>query len=243
MAFSAMLLQGLLRSTAYAQPITHRHKTMTENHDPATIGYADGKYVLPPLPYAYDALEPLMDEQTVRIHHDKHHAAYVAGANAAAEKLRLIAEGKLEESATTHWVRALSFNVSGHVLHTLFWMNLCPGGAKSPTGPLMTAINEKFGSFQAMMLLVKAAASGGEGSGWGILGLDPVSKTPVICGAEKHQNIEIPGLIPLLACDVWEHAYYLKHQNARAAYIDDFCKLINWTDVAHRYACAMSCRG
>ncbi len=241
MAFSALVLPGLLYATANARPTLHPHKTMTKKEDPATIGFIDGQYVLPPLPYDYNALEPLMDEKTVRIHHDKHHAAYVAGANAAAEKLRLIANGKLDESETTHWVRALSFNVSGHVLHTIFWTNMCPDGCKKPIGDLMKAIEEKFGSFGGMMKQFKAAAMGVEGSGWGILGLDPISKTPVICGAEKHQNIEIPGLIPLLVCDVWEHAYYLKHQNARAAYLDDFCALINWKNVEERYACAMEC--
>lgn len=104
---------------------------MTKKQNPSTIGYADGKYVLPPLPYAYDALEPVLDEKTVRIHHDKHHAAYVAGANAAAEKLREIADGKLDASATTNWVRNLSFNVSGHVLHTIYWTNMTPDPKKS----------------------------------------------------------------------------------------------------------------
>lgn len=91
-----------------------------------------------------------------------------------------------------------------------------------------------------MMKEFKAAALGVEGSGWGILGVDPMSKTLVICGAEKHQNVEIPGLVPLLVCDVWEHAYYLKHQNARANYIEDFCRLINWDDVEGRYKDAMA---
>ena len=190
--------------------------------------------------YRDGTLTLLLDEKTVRIHHDKHHAAYVAGANAAAEKLREIADGKLDASATTNWVRNLSFNVSGHVLHTIYWTNMTPDPKKEPQGPLVDAIKEKFGSLEAMMKEFKAASQGVEGSGWGILGVDPMSKTLVICGAEKHQNLEIPGLVPILVCDVWEHAYYLKHQNLRADYIEDFCRLINWDDVERRYQEAMA---
>ena len=114
---------------------------MTKKQDPSTVGYADGKYVLPPLPYAYDALEPMLDEKTVRIHHDKHHAAYVAGANAAAEKLREIADGKLDASATTNWVRTLSFNVSGHVLHTIYWTNMTPDPKTRTSGRIILKIS------------------------------------------------------------------------------------------------------
>lgn len=204
------------------------------------IGYADGKYVLPPLPYAYNALEPLMDEATVTLHHDKHHAAYVAGANAAAEKLKEIAEGKLDPSNTTAQVRNLSFHASGHALHTMFWTNMSPTPKAAPEGKLAQAINDVFGSLDAFLKVFKAASAGVEGSGWGILGVDPISKKLVVCGAEKHQNLEIPGLVPILACDVWEHAYYLKHQNNRAAFIDNFVKLINWEDVEARYEAALA---
>ncbi|OCA04226.1 superoxide dismutase [Akkermansia glycaniphila] len=201
--------------------------------------YADGQYVLPPLPYAYDALEPLMDEATLHLHHDKHHAAYVAGANTAVQKLREITEGKLDAAQTTNWVRALSFNESGHVLHTIFWTNMSPTPKTAPEGPLMDAIVKAFGSFDGFMLAYRSATAGIEGSGWGILGVEPLGKTLVICGAEKHQNYEIPGIIPILACDVWEHAYYLKHQNNRAAYIDNFLKLVDWQNVEERYNAAL----
>ena len=201
--------------------------------------YADGQYVLPPLPYAYDALEPLMDEATLHLHHDKHHAAYVAGANTAVQKLREITEGKLDAAQTTNWVRALSFNESGHVLHTIFWTNMSPTPKTAPEGHLMDAIVKAFGSFDGFMLAYRSATAGIEGSGWGILGVEPLGKTLVICGAEKHQNYEIPGIIPILACDVWEHAYYLKHQNNRAAYIDNFLKLVDWQNVEERYNAAI----
>ena len=115
-ALSSLAALGTISQARATGPSIQPQHKMTKQQDPSTIGYADGKYVLPPLPYAYDALEPMLDEKTVRIHHDKHHAAYVAGANAAAEKLREIADGKLDASATTNWVRNLSFNASGHVL-------------------------------------------------------------------------------------------------------------------------------
>ena len=210
-ALSSLAALGTISQARATGPSIQPQHKMTKQQDPSTIGYADGKYVLPPLPYAYDALEPMLDEKTVRIHHDKHHAAYVAGANA-----------------------------SGHVLHTIYWTNMTPDPKKEPQGPLVDAIKEKFGSLEAMMKEFKAASQGVEGSGWGILGVDPISKTLVICGAEKHQNLEIPGLVPILVCDVWEHAYYLKHQNLRADYIEDFCRLINWDDVERRYQEAMA---
>lgn len=208
---------------------------MTTDQDPSTIGYIDGKYVLPPLPYAYNALEPMLDEQTIKIHHDKHHASYVTGANLANEKLRAIANGTLDPATTSHWIRALSFNLSGHILHTIYWTNMSSEPKKIPQGALMDAIKTNFGSLSSMMKIFKATSQGVEGSGWGILGVEPISHTPVICGIEKHQSQLIPGITPILVCDVWEHAYYLKHQNLRANYIETFCNLINWDNVEHRY--------
>ena len=230
-ALSSLAALGTISQARATGPFIQPQHKMTKQQDPSTIGYADGKYVLPPLPYAYDALEPMLDEKTVRIHHDKHHAAYVAGANAAAEKLREIADGKLDASATTNWVRNLSFNASGHVLHTIYWTNMTPDPKKEPQGPLVDAIKEKFGSLEAMMKEFKAASQGVEGSGWGILGVDPISKTLVICGAEKHQNLEIPGLVPILVCDVWEHAYYLDYQNRRPDYVQAVRKLCDEKDL------------
>lgn len=232
-ALSTMGILGIIADRTLADTTSfHTNKYMnTESH----IGYVDGKYVLPPLPYAYDALEPLMDKETVMYHHDKHHAAYVKGANDAAEKLRQIADGTLDPSNTTAVVRNLAFHTSGHVLHTMYWTNMSPNPKEKPEGKLLSAINEKFGSFDSMVKVFKAATIGVEGSGWGILGIDPFSKKLVICGAEKHQNLEIPGLVPILACDVWEHAFYLKHKNDKASFVESFMKLINWADVEARY--------
>ena len=158
-ALSSLAALGTISQARATGPFIQPQHKMTKQQDPSTIGYADGKYVLPPLPYAYDALEPMLDEKTVRIHHDKHHAAYVAGANAAAEKLREIADGKLDASATTNWVRNLSFNASGHVLHTIYWTNMTPDPKKEPQGSLVDAIKEITGvDFWRDMSFEEAAA-------------------------------------------------------------------------------------
>lgn len=199
------------------------------------------EFVLPPLPYAYDALEPYVDEATVRLHHDKHHAAYVAGANAALAKLKEIAEGTGDASLTTHWVRQLSFHKSGHVLHSILWNNMTPAPQGAPSGKLAEKLTASFGGVDNFIRLFKAASTGVEGSGWGILGYDPASGALSVLGVEKHQNLTTPGLIPLLVLDVWEHAYYLKHQNNRAGHVEDFMKIVNWDDVAKRLETACGC--
>lgn len=205
----------------------------------ADADYADGRYVLPPLPYAYDALEPYIDAETMRLHHDKHHAAYVAGANTALDRLREIGQGKGDAALTTHWVRQLAFHGSGHALHSIFWKNMTPKPKAAPEGGLARAIDESFGSYQSFLKVFKAACIGVEGSGWGVLAYEPMSRKLVVLGLEKHQNLTVSGCVPLLVCDVWEHAYYLKHQNNRAAYVDSFLKVVNWDDVERRYEKAL----
>ena len=187
---------------------------------------------LPALPYAYNALEPLIDEQTVRLHHDKHHAAYVNGLNNAEAKLAE-ARQKNDFSLVKHWERELAFHGAGHFLHSLYWENMAPGGG-APSADLTAALSKYFGSFDAFIAQFKAAAIAVEGSGWAILVRNQVTKALEILTAEKHQNLSQWVVTPILACDVWEHSYYLKYQNNRAAYVDAFVKLINWKDVGVR---------
>ena len=193
-------------------------------------------FELPPLPYAYDALEPHYDEATVRLHHDKHHAAYVTGLNAAVEQVgKMTASGDFAGAKTA--AKALAFHGSGHVLHSLFWTNMKPGGGGEPTGDLAKAIAGKLGSFDAFKKLFLATTNSVEGSGWGILARCPQTGMLAVLQAEKHESFAVWGLVPILVCDVWEHAYYLKYQNKRpdwtAAFMDH---LVNWDDVAQRYA-------
>lgn len=198
------------------------------------------EYILPALPYAYDALEPHIDEATVRLHHDKHHAAYVAGANAASAKIKEIADGG-DPALMTHWVRQLSFHVSGHVLHSILWNNMTPSDTPTkPCSKLQAHIDQSFGSLEATLKVLKATAVGVEGSGWAILGYDTSTGLLRILGIEKHQNLTTSGLVPLLVVDVWEHAYYLKHQNNRAGHVDDYLSIINWDDVSARLKAAIN---
>lgn len=188
---------------------------------------------LPPLPYAYNALEPHIDEQTMRLHHDKHHLAYVNGLNNAEAKLAE-ARTKNDFSLVKHWEREAAFHGAGHFLHVIFWENMTPGGAASPHGELLKRLNDRFGSFDAFMAHFKAAGTSVEGSGWVLLVQNQMTGALDILTAEKHQDLSQWVVTPLLVCDVWEHAYYLKYQNNRAAYVEAFTRVINWDDVARR---------
>ena len=198
-------------------------------------------HTLPPLPYDYTALEPHIDEQTMRIHHDKHHAAYVNNLNTAlegnAELQGLSIEallGKLSSvpEATRGAVRN---NGGGHYNHTLFWELMAPGGANAPTGKLADAINSAFGSFDAFKEQFAKAGMGRFGSGWAWLVKAADGKVSI----ESSPNQDSPvmdGKFPVLGCDVWEHAYYLKYQNRRADYLSAWWNVVNWDQAAENFA-------
>lgn len=192
---------------------------------------------LPPLPYAYNALEPHIDEQTMKLHHDIHHKAYVDGLNAAEAAL-----AKARETGDFAGVKAASLNAafhgSGHLLHCIFWTNMGPGKGGEPSGDLAEHIKRCFGSFDAFKKHFSAAAAQVEGSGWAILAYRKLDDCLVVLQAEKHQNCTQWGVQPLLVLDVWEHAYYLKYQNKRPAYIEAWWNVVNWEDVADRYKAA-----
>ncbi|MDZ7271701.1 MAG: superoxide dismutase [candidate division KSB1 bacterium] len=198
-------------------------------------GVSIGGHELPPLPYPYDALEPIIDEQTMRLHHDMHHAAYVKGLNEA-ERLLAEARGSGNFQYIKHLEREVAFHGSGHILHSLFWQNLSPRGGGMPKGRLMKAIVRRFGSFDAFKAQLSAASKAVEGSGWGVLAYVPFFGTLEVLQAEKHQDLTQWGAAPLLVIDVWEHAYYLKYQNRRGEYVDKLFDIINWEDVAERFA-------
>ena len=204
------------------------------------VGFKDGKFVLPPLPYGYADLEPAIDEATMKLHHDIHHAAYVKGGNIALEALAAIATGSGDATLTGHWNNELAFHGSGHALHTMFWNNMKPKGGGVPTGPLADAIKAGFGGHEAFEKLFAATAAAVQGSGWAILGFDALTKRLQVIQAEKHQNQTLQSITPILAIDVWEHAYYLKYQNKRADYIKAFMTVINYDDVAARYGKAVA---
>ncbi len=198
------------------------------------------KYELPPLPYAYDALEPYIDEQTMRLHHDKHHQGYVNGLNKALEKLAAAREAG-DFALVKHLSREAAFHGSGHLLHSIFWPNMAPpgqGGGGEPQGELAEQIAQDFGSFAAFQAHFSAAAKAVEGSGWGLLVWEPNAGQLEVLQAEKHHNLTQWGVVPLLVLDVWEHAYYLKYQNNRGAYVEAWWNVVNWADVAERFRAA-----
>jgi len=201
---------------------------------------ADGKYALPPLPYGYDALEPHIDEQTMRLHHDKHHQGYVNGLNGALDKLAAAREAG-DMAAITALSRDLAFHGSGHFLHTVFWTNLCPASASGePSSWLTLQLEKSFGSVDAFQAQFTAAAGKVEASGWGLLVYEPIAKQMLVMQAEKHQNLTAWGVVPLLVIDVWEHAYYLRYQNNRGEYVKNFWNVVNWSNVEARLRAAQA---
>jgi Fe-Mn family superoxide dismutase len=190
---------------------------------------------LPPLPYDYAALEPHIDEQTMRLHHGKHHAAYVAGLNAAEDKLAA-ARAAGDFSAIAALERAVAFHGSGHINHCLFWLNMGPKGGGEPGGDLMKQINADFGGFDKFKAQLTQAAATVEGNGWGVLAYQPMLGKLYTLGTLNHQNLTLTGSVPLLVLDVWEHAYYLKYQNKRPDFINAWWHVVNWKDVEARFA-------
>ncbi len=196
-------------------------------------------YSVPDLPYAYDALEPHIDEATMRVHHDKHHQAYVDKANAALEGTEY--DGKpIEEvianlgSLPSDKQTAVRNNGGGHLNHSLFWESMKPGGGGEPTGPLAEAITAAFGSFDDFKAKVKETGVAQFGSGWAWLVHD--GSGLAVVGTANQDNPIADGQTPLVGVDVWEHAYYLKYQNKRPDYIDAWFNTVNWDKVSERYS-------
>ncbi|SCW61476.1 superoxide dismutase, Fe-Mn family [Paenibacillus tianmuensis] len=196
-----------------------------------------GGHKLPPLPYAYNALEPYIDAETMRLHHDKHHKSYVDGLNKA-ENMLARARETGDFSLVKHWEREAAFHGAGHYLHTIFWNVMKPGGGGKATGPIAAEIKKSFGSYEGFRKQFSAAADKVEGGGWAILVWSPRSHRLEILQAEKHQNLSQWDVIPLLVLDVWEHAYYLKYKNERPKYIEAWWNTVNWDHVNERFAAA-----
>jgi Fe-Mn family superoxide dismutase len=193
-----------------------------------------GPFKLPPLGYAFEALEPHIDAQTMMIHHDRHHAAYVNNANSLAQIWPDLATTPIEQvlsnlNAAPETVRAgVRNNVGGHWNHTFFWELMTPGGAGEPSGDLKSSIDSAFGSVSAMSDKVNAAGVARFGSGWAWLVVNNDKKLDVISTANQDTPLEL-GARAILGVDVWEHAYYLKYQNRRADYLKAWWNTVNWT--------------
>jgi len=194
-------------------------------------------YVLPKLPYKYDELKPYMSEEQLRIHHEKHHQAYVNGANAILQRVdKARKEGTdLDMRAT---LKELSFNIGGHLLHSLFWGNMAPtgkGGGK-PGGSLGDMIEREFTSFDRFKREFTQAAISVEGSGWGALAFCRQTKRPMIMQIEKHNTNVYPDFKILMVLDVFEHAYYIDYKNDRARFVEAFWNVVNWDKANERLA-------
>jgi len=193
-------------------------------------------YRLPELPFEKNALEPNMSELQLTIHHDKHHQGYVDGANAILEKMESARKEGVELDMKST-LKALSFNMGGHILHSLFWKNLNPPKQthKRPSGALERAIKDEFGSFEQFKKEFTQAAVSVEGSGWAALAFDRVTERLVIMQIEKHNVHIYPTFDMLLVIDVWEHTYYLDYKNQRAKFVEAFWNIVNWDEVSRRF--------
>lgn len=192
------------------------------------------QYTLPDLPYDYTALEPHLSAQIVELHHDKHHAAYVTGANGAIEGLAAARE-KNDFATINQLEKNLAFHLSGHVLHSLLWKNMSPDGGGEPEGELKAAIDDQLGGFEAFKAQLTQASNGIQGSGWGVLAWDPTGARLIVEQVYDHQSNLGQGAIPLLALDMWEHAFYLQYKNVKADWVTAFWNLANWADVGERF--------
>lgn len=195
------------------------------------------EYTLPDLPYDYAALEPAIIGQILELHHDKHHATYVKGANDTLEKIAG-ARDKGDFGAIVGLEKTLAFNVSGHVLHSIYWHNLSPQGGDRPDGDLGDAITESFGTFENFSKQLTAVTTTVQGSGWGVLAYDELTGGLQINQVYDHQSNVSIGNKALLVFDAWEHAWYLQYKNVKADYVDALWGIVNWSDVAQRYAAA-----
>jgi Fe-Mn family superoxide dismutase len=200
------------------------------------------KYELPELPYPYDALEPNIDAKTMEIHYTKHHQTYTNNLNAAIEKCSSDIQDKdiIEILSNLDQIPnelrgAINFNGGGFDNHRIFWKNLSPKGGGEPNGSISDAINRSFGSFASFKEKFSSSTVAIQGSGWGWLVFNPSSKKVEYKSMPNQTSPRTEGLIPLLGCDVWEHAYYLKYQNKRPDYVAAWWNIINWNDVNERF--------
>jgi Fe-Mn family superoxide dismutase len=199
------------------------------------------RYVLPALDYDYGALEPHISGQIMQLHHDKHHAAYVKKANETLDQLDE-ARDKSDFTRIAGLEKSLAFNLSGHVLHSLFWRNLMPKGGGRPKGDLANAIVRDFGSFDGFQKQINEVAATIMGSGWGALVYEPMAGRLLCSQIYDHQSNLAQAGVPLLVIDAWEHAYYLQYKTEKAKFFEAVWNLWNWDDVAQRYeaACKMN---
>ncbi len=188
------------------------------------------KYTLPALPYAYDALAPHLSQETLELHHDKHHAAYVKGANETIERLAVA-----EAWQVPGLERSLAFNVSGHGLHSLFWESMSPEMEQKPAGAIATAIDHAFGGFEQFNKRFTNALTTIQGSGWALLVWEPIAEELQIVQVQNHEGSLLIGATPIVAADGWEHAYYVDYRNDKAKWAEAFTHMTDWAGASARF--------
>ena len=225
---------GMMMGAAVAAPILAGRTALAGSPHGAA---PSAEYTLPPLPYPTNALDGFLSQEILELHHGKHHAGYVRGLN---ETLVAMAEAREKGNFASikSLSRALAFHGSGHVLHTTYWHSMSPSGGGEPGPVLRALLGKSFGSTDAFRQHFAAATKATEASGWGILAYESLGDRLLVLTAESHQQMGVPGTLPLLACDVWEHAYYLRYRNRRAEYVDRFFEVINW-GFAERHLAAL----
>ncbi|MFZ6013656.1 MAG: superoxide dismutase [Bacteroidota bacterium] len=203
----------------------------------------DGKFALQPLPYHENFLEPSMDQETVHLHYTFHHGDAVKAANKDLEMIKKAMDENLSAGqagsldTVDYWTKKLSFHLSSHILHTIFWTNLT-NKKRDPAGALLKQIEKDFGTYDKLKLLISKTSKGVDGNGWGILGYQPYTQKLTVLQCENHEKLTQWGVIPILVIDVWEHSYYLKYRNRRADFVDNLFPIINWDNVAERFSIA-----
>jgi superoxide dismutase, Fe-Mn family len=196
----------------------------------------EGNFALQSLPYNENFLEPSMDQETLHLHYTFHHGDAVKAAN---KDLAMIKKAIDENSLETvdYWTKKLSFHLSSHVLHTIFWTNLT-NKKSEPSGDLLKQMEKDFGTYDKLKLLISKTSKGVDGNGWGILGYQPYTSKLTVLQCENHEKLTQWGVIPILVIDVWEHSYYLKYRNRRPEFVDNLFPIINWDNVAERFKVA-----
>ncbi|MFD5633316.1 superoxide dismutase [Streptomyces sp. NPDC127077] len=195
-----------------------------------------GTYALPDLPYDYAALEPAITGEILELHHARHHAAYVKGANDTLEQIAEIRDkDRMTPASLVGLEKTFAFNLSGHVLHSIFWQNLSPDGGDRPEGALADAIDEHLGGFEQFKKQLTIATSSVQGSGWGVLAWEPLGRRLIVEQVYDHHGNVGQGSTPLLVFDAWEHAYYLQYKNVRPDYVTKLWDLVDWEDVTARF--------
>jgi Fe-Mn family superoxide dismutase len=201
-----------------------------------TLVDKEGNFALQPLPYSETFLEPHMDQETLHLHYTFHHGDAVKAANKDLQRVKkALDENDLE--TVDYWTKKLSYHLSSHILHTIFWTNLT-NKKNDPKGDLLKQIEKDFGTYDRFKLLIAKTAKGVDGNGWGILGYHPYTQKLSVLQCENHEKLTQWGVIPILVIDVWEHSYYLKYRNRRGEFVDNLFQVLNWDNVAERLSLA-----